>query len=100
MTKNDLRPLPRTKLRLKLGKTYYTSLRYALWLLRSSSFSRERSFSTLPYVHCRHKTILLRQLKDVDMQYQCNKIINLKIAVKKAQSFFLWDLNTQQSQML
>ena len=89
MTKNDLRPLPRTKLRLKLGKTYYTSLRYALWLLRSSSFSRERSFSALPHVHCRHKTILLRQLKDVDMQYQYNKIINLKIAVKKLNGIVL-----------
>ncbi len=83
MTENDLKPLPRTKLRLKLGKTYYTYLRYVLWLSRGSSFARERSVAELPHVHYRHETILLRQLKDVDMQYQYNKIINLKIASKK-----------------
>jgi len=83
MTKNDLKPLPRTKLRLKLGKVYYTCLRYALWLSRRSSFASKRSLEALPFIHFRHETILLRQLKDVEMQYQYNKIINLKIAAKK-----------------
>ena len=83
MTEKDLKPAQRTKLRLKLGKTYYTYLRYALWLSRWSSFARERTADMLPFVHFCHETILLRQLKDVDMQYQLNKIINLKIAAKK-----------------
>jgi len=83
MNEKDLKPIPRTELRLKLGKTCYTYLRYALWLSRWSSFARERSDTALPFVHFRHETILLRQLKDVDMQYQLNKIINLKIAAKK-----------------
>ena len=37
----------------------------------------------LPYVIFKHQTPLLRKLKDVEMQYQYNKIINLKLAVKK-----------------
>ncbi|MGE4484336.1 MAG: VanW family protein [Oscillospiraceae bacterium] len=83
MTEKDLKPQPRTKLRLKLGKIYYTYLRYALWLSRWSSFAGELSAGVLPFVYFRHETILLRQLRDLDMQYQYNKIINLKIAAKK-----------------
>ncbi|WP_180270676.1 hypothetical protein [Sporanaerobium hydrogeniformans] len=37
----------------------------------------------LPYIQCEHQSLLLRQLCDVDMQYQYNKIINLKLAVEK-----------------
>ena len=83
MTEKDLNPRHRSKLRLQLGKTYYTCLRYALWLSRWSSFAGQRSAGALPFVHFQHETILLRQLKDVDMQYQYNKIINLKIAAKR-----------------
>ncbi|PKM73206.1 MAG: vancomycin resistance protein [Firmicutes bacterium HGW-Firmicutes-16] len=83
MAENELRTIPRTKLRLILGKLYYSELRYALWLKKRSSFARKRSDERLPFVHFHHETILLRQLKDVDMQYQYNKIINLKLAAKK-----------------
>lgn len=83
MNENDLRPLKRSRLRLRLGKAYYTTLRYVLWLSKRSRFAKERSADALPYVHASHKTILLRQLKDVDMQYQHNKIINLRLAEKK-----------------
>ncbi|WP_232361873.1 VanW family protein, partial [Bacillus thuringiensis] len=37
----------------------------------------------LPCTAIQHRTILLRKLKDVDMWYQQNKVVNLKIAVKK-----------------
>ena len=83
MTNVNLKPRPRTKLRLKLGKVYYTYLRYALWLIKNQAFAKHHSQRLLPYIHFGHETILLRQLKDVDMQYQYNKIINLKIAAKK-----------------
>ncbi|MEA4893946.1 MAG: VanW family protein [Oscillospiraceae bacterium] len=83
MRDEDLRGLPRTKIRLELGKLYYTYLRYALWLMKRHSFASELSDDRLPYVHFHHETILLRSLKDVDMQYQYNKIVNLKLAAKK-----------------
>lgn len=83
MLKNDLKQIPRSKLRLAMGKSYYSLIRYSLWLSKRRLFARERAQEKLPFVHFRHETILLRQLKDVDMQYQYNKIINLKIAAQR-----------------
>ena len=83
MTNIDLVPKQRSKLRLKMGKAFYTFQRYLLWLRKSSFFAKEHLSEKLPYVHFSHATILLRQLKNVDMQYQYNKISNLKIAAKR-----------------
>jgi len=47
-----------------------------------SRFAANRS-DPLPHAYYSHKTVLLRRLKDVDMQYQHNKIVNLKIAARK-----------------
>lgn len=79
----DLKPIKRSRLRLMLGKTYYTLSRYALWHSGKFKFAHKKLGEQLRYVHFSHKTPLLRELKDVDMQYQYNKIINLKSAVKK-----------------
>jgi vancomycin resistance protein VanW len=54
----------------------------------------------MPHVHFRHETLLLRQLKDVDMKWQLNKVQNLKIASRKVdgvverpgQPFSYWKL--------
>ena len=83
MTEIDLKPKPRTWLRLEMGKAYYTYQRYALWVLKRATFAKHYSEEKLPVVHIYHETILLRQLKDLDMQYQYNKIVNLKIASQK-----------------
>lgn len=80
--RNELKPIPRSALRLMLGKTYYTLRRYAQWTT-CRSFAKQQKADKLPHLCFQHKTILLRQLKDVDMQYQYNKIINLRIAVPK-----------------
>ena len=100
MQKNDLRTLPRTELRLKLGKLYYSERRYLLWMSKNSLFAKDRSSRILPFVHFHHETVLLRPLKDVDMQFQYNKIINLRLAAKKldgvvvhpGQIFSFWKL--------
>ena len=77
------RPVRRSRLRLWCGRVYYTLLRRALWHFGGLRFAR-RSFATpCPHVHFRHRTPLLRKLKDVDMQYQYNKIINLKLAAAR-----------------
>lgn len=56
-----LKPKKRSKIRIRLGKLFYT-----------------------------HKTPLLRKLKDVDMWLQYNKIINLKIATKKLNGIIIY----------
>ena len=78
-----LKPKQRSILRLYLGKKYYTYKRYLLWLSPKYKFAKTKAKEDLQYLHFQHKSALLRQLKDVDMIYQHNKIKNLKIAVKE-----------------
>lgn len=76
------KPSRRSELRLKLGGTYFTLRRYALWLFGGVSFAG-RGDKKFSFEQFSHKTPLLRKLKDVDMALQYNKIINLKLAVQK-----------------
>ena len=76
------KPILRLNLRLALGKTYYTLLRFIQWK-KHEPYAKSFSNKKLPEVHFKHKTILLRKLKEVDMKYQYRKIINLKIAVSQ-----------------
>ena len=82
-------PVHRSRLRLKLGGLYYGSLRKLLWLKQRKLFAKAYQTEPLPYIYFAHRTILRRQLKDVDMWMQENKIINLKIAVKKLNTVIL-----------
>ena len=82
-------PVHRSRLRLKLGGLYYGSLRKLLWLKQRKLFAKTYQTEPLPYIYFAHRTILRRQLKDVDMWMQENKIINLKIAVKKLNTVIL-----------
>lgn len=78
-----MRPKARSRLKIFLGKKYYTFRRYLDWYFGPKKYARTRDENLLPYVYFSHKTPTLRKLKDVDMWYQYNKIINLKIAVKR-----------------
>ena len=81
--KQTLKPKKRSKLRLYIGKKYYTFKRYLLWISGKYKFAKKKTKKDLKYKCFEHKSLLLRNLRDVDMIYQYNKIINLKIAVKK-----------------
>ncbi len=83
MKNSNLKPINRSNLRLMAGKAYYSLSRYILWYSGKIKFAKSRSYKYLEYVHFSHKAPLLRKLRDVDMQYQYNKIINLKLAVTK-----------------
>lgn len=76
------KPKYRSRLRIKCGRLYYSLLRQLLWFGLNHKFASKIE-GALSYLHYNHKTILLRKLKDVDMVYQHNKIVNLKIAAKK-----------------
>lgn len=75
-----LRPVRRSALRTALGRAFFTLRRYAYWHFGGVRFARVNAGQALRYECFRHETPLLRQLRDVDMQYQRNKIVNLKIA--------------------
>lgn len=79
----DLRPKKRSKLRIWLGTQYYIFKRWVEWQTGNKSYATEKTEEELPYQVFLHKTPTLRKLKNVDMWYQHNKVINLKITVQK-----------------
>lgn len=68
-------------MRLFLGTCYYKTLGYSKWLFGGNHYGKQQFDINLPYEYASHQTPLLRNLKDVDMELQVNKITNLKIAV-------------------
>lgn len=94
------KPIRRSRFRSKLGHIYYGLLRKFIWIKMNHIFARKEPLHNFPYTITSHKTPLLRKLKDVDMWYQYNKIINLRIASDKVNGvvlhpgeiFSLWKL--------
>ena len=76
------KPIFRGHLRLFLGRTYFSINRYMIWIFGGFKFARQSDIK-LPFTYFSHETPLLRELKDMDMYLQHNKIINLKIAVPR-----------------
>ncbi|MGH1019686.1 VanW family protein [Bacillus mycoides] len=79
----NLRPKQRSKYRIMLGTWYYSTKRYIQWLADGKTYAKTLQQEKLPCTAIQHRTILLRKLKDVDMWYQQNKVVNLKIAIKQ-----------------
>ncbi len=77
------KPVVRSKLRHICGKLYYGTMRKLLWISMAHKFARVRTEEPLKHLCFAHKTPLRRQLKDVDMWMQDNKVINLKLAAAK-----------------
>jgi vancomycin resistance protein VanW len=95
-----LKPIYRSKARLYFGKKAFRLKRYLRWYLDGQTYARTKQTEPLPYLVFTHKTPLLRQLKDVDMWLQHNKVTNLRIAskqlsgvvLKPSETFSYWRL--------
>lgn len=96
----EKKQIKRSKLRLFLGKRYYSAKRYKQWYFSGKSYSKSIIKREYPYIIFKHSSPLLRKLKDVDMQLQYNKITNLKLAreklsgivIKPGETFSYWKL--------
>lgn len=86
---NNTKPIQRSILRILCGRTYYTALRYFQWYFGDKRYAKIQHKNAFPHIVFTHKTPLLRELKNVDMWLQYNKIKNLKIAVKKLNGILL-----------
>jgi len=95
------RPVSRSELRMFLGKLYFTWRRYFQWIFnRSIKYAAILNDTPLPYLISTHSTPLYRQLRNVDMWLQQNKVTNLKLAavkingliLKPGETFSLWRL--------
>jgi len=82
-------PIHRSLLRRYAGRTWYALRRYMLWLSPHFHFSQQRQKEKLPFCTASHATPLLRKLRDVEMQYQYNKITNLCLAVERLDGLVL-----------
>ncbi len=99
------KPIQRSLLRSKLGKEYYILKRKLNWYFGKEKFSKNKVFdecSKLNYKNSvfKHKSMILRPLKDVDMYLQENKRENLRIAIEHlnqieinpGETFSIWKL--------
>ena len=105
---NLVRPKRRSKLRIAVGKLVYKSLRYLQWIRNRKIYSlSNRSLDNLAdksiqgeinnnslklikaelvkplsFTVIKHKSLLYKELRNVDMWMQENKVENLKIAIQ------------------
>lgn len=85
----NLQPKSRTWIRILLGKYYYRSRRILLWTFGRIKFAKNMEQVPYPYTYISHSTPLLRQLKDVDMVLQYNKVTNLELATHKLNNIII-----------
>lgn len=80
----SLKPIKRSRVRIYVGTKYYRLKRYLDWWFGTKKYvTRKRETNQLEHIVFTHQTLLLRELKDVDMWVQHNKVKNLKIATEK-----------------
>ena len=75
----SVRPRPRHPLRYALGGRYFTLRRRIEWLTARTSWARVTP-TLLPVVQTSHATPFFRELKDVGVALQRNKVVNLRLA--------------------
>jgi vancomycin resistance protein VanW len=101
------RPIKRNKIRLLFGKQFFTFKRFIDWFLADQIFACVHENQDYQESLIKHKSILLRPLKDVDMYLQHNKVDNLKLAVHKlngvvifpGETFSIWKLIGRPSRL-
>ncbi|MFZ1700840.1 MAG: VanW family protein [Pyrinomonadaceae bacterium] len=97
-SKNVSKPTKRSYLRSLAGREYYSLRRQLKWISASRSFARQNRSTTLEHSIFRHRTMMLRPLRDVEMYLQHNKITNLRLAIapidgvviKPGETFSIW----------
>lgn len=97
---HTLKPKNRTKIRLYLGKKYYTLARWITWQLNRKQYANQISKDYLQNSCVQHNTPLFRPLRDVDMWMQENKVDNLMLAseeingiiINPGETFSYWKL--------
>ena len=94
------KPQNRNALRMVLGKIWFITKRRMQWYLPGKRFATIRSATNLQHEYASHCTLLLRQLKGVDMWLQHNKVHSLKaaancidgIVLRPGETFSFWRL--------
>ncbi|HLW62378.1 MAG TPA: hypothetical protein VKY33_03170 [Flavobacterium sp.] len=77
------KPRHRSRLRQIIGKEYFILKRKMDWFFGDKKWAVSKSENLFKNTFFRHKSMILRPLKDIDMYLQENKRKNLKIAVTR-----------------
>ncbi len=99
MTEID-KPIKRSSARQLLGREYYILKRKFDWYFGKKNWACTKSSFLLENSVFKHKSLILRPLKDVDMYLQENKRKNLELAIKHidgtiikpGETFSIWKL--------
>ena len=95
-----VKPRKRTALRSAIGKEYFIFKRAIAWLMYYRKYASVDKSKTFEHSVIRHRSFLLRPLKNVDMYLQHNKVTNLRLAIRHldkvvinpGQLFSIWKL--------
>ncbi|TCP55961.1 vancomycin resistance protein VanW [Tumebacillus sp. BK434] len=83
-------PIHRSWLRMQAGRLYYTARRMGQWYLSGTAYaSGKADAAAFAAVQAEHRTPLYRQLRNVEMWLQENKVHNLRLAVPKLDGLVL-----------
>lgn len=90
------KPEQRGKLRCFFGREFFIFKRKIEWFKNSKQYVSKQSITKkeLPFLVFRHRSFLLRPLKDVDMALQHNKVTNLRLAISKIQGIVIYPKQT------
>ena len=83
------KPIKRGRLRQILGREFYILKRKLNCFLSSKKWAKQIKEEFKGYSVFKHKSIILRPLKGVDMYLQENKRVNLELAIKKLDSMLI-----------
>ena len=100
MTTSLSKPKQRSRLHLALGKAWFINKRRAQWYFGDTRYATRRSPEALDHLHIAHKTPMLRELRNVDMWLQHNKVASLGVAascidglvLRPGETFSFWRL--------
>lgn len=94
------KPSQKSYLRKLAGREYFILKRQINWIFDRTNAAKPNKRAVLEHSIIEHRSVLLRQLKDVEMYLQHNKITNLRLAtgkisgviIKPGQTFSIWRL--------
>jgi len=94
------KPINRSSLRQFFGKEYYILKRMLIWIFGKNTYSKTHKENFPQNRVFKHKSMILRPLKDVEMYLQENKRTNLRLAIVKLnkviikpdETFSIWKL--------
>ncbi|UJF36253.1 VanW family protein [Paenibacillus hexagrammi] len=98
--RHSLAPRHRSAIRTYMGVKWFRLRRYMNWYLSRTVFASTKHDGHFPHLIFRHQTPLLRELRNVDMWMQHNKVVNVSIAAPKingmvirpSETFSYWKL--------